>query len=94
MTSCSRPATSCQAVVEAPAAQFEGTYRSQDTTSALSAAPGRFTVLVDDQGEPSRSGGDFTGDRFSIELYGGPYALYTRGGYIEGGNIQVQLEAS
>ena len=54
-----------------------------------SARPGEFTVLVCDQGEPGRQRGDFTGDRFSIELIGGPYAVYTRGGYIEGGNIQV-----
>ena len=72
-----------------PAALFEGTYRSQDTTlSAL--PPGEFTVLVGDQGEPARPGGDFTGDLFSIELFLGPYAAYTRGGYIEGGNIQVE----
>ena len=30
-----------------------------------------------------------TGDGFAIELVGGPYTLYTRAGYIEGGNIQV-----
>jgi hypothetical protein len=71
------------------AAQFEGTYRSQDTR-LLSAPPGRFTVLVFDQGEPGRTTDTFvTGDGFSIELVGGPYTLYTRAGYIEGGNIQV-----
>jgi hypothetical protein len=71
------------------AAQFDGTYRSQDT--ALSKAPGRFTVLVFDQGEPGRTKDPafVTGDGFSIELTGGPYTLYTRAGYIEGGNIQV-----
>ena len=31
-----------------------------------------------------------TGDSFSIELIGGAYALYTRAGYIEGGNVQVE----
>ena len=70
-----------------PAAEFEGTYRSQDT--ALSALQGEFTVLVGDQGEPGHPRGDFTGDLFSIELFGGAYSGYTRGGYIEGGNIQV-----
>jgi hypothetical protein len=72
------------------AAQFDGTYRSQDT-SLLAAAPGRFNVLVFDQGEPGRTKDPafVTGDGFSIELVGGPYAVYTRAGYIEGGNIQV-----
>jgi len=71
-------------------AQFDGTYRSQDT-SLLSKPPGRFNVLVFDQGEPGRTKDPVfvTGDGFSIELVGGPYALYTRAGYIEGGNIQV-----
>jgi hypothetical protein len=72
------------------AAQFDGTYRSQDT-SLTSALPGRFNVLVFDQGEPGRTKDPafVTGDGFSIELTGGPYTLYTRAGYIEGGNIQV-----
>ena len=72
------------------AARFEGTYRSQDT-SLLSALPGRFNVLVFDQGEPGRTNDPLfvTGDGFSIDLKGGPYTLYTRAGYIEGGNIQV-----
>jgi hypothetical protein len=72
------------------AAQFDGTYRSQDTSLA-SALPGRFNVLVFDQGEPGRTKDPafVTGDGFSIELTGGPYTLYTRAGYIEGGNIQV-----
>ena len=72
------------------AAQFDGTYRSQDT-SLLSKPPGRFNVLVFDQGEPGRTKDPafVTGDGFSIELTGGPYTLYTRAGYIEGGNIQV-----
>ena len=30
-----------------------------------------------------------TGDGFAIELVGGAYGAYTRGGYMEGGNIQV-----
>ena len=70
-----------------PAAEFEGTYRSQDST--VSPLEGEFTVLVGDQGEPGHPRGDFTGDLFSIELFFGPYNGYTRGGYIEGGNIQV-----
>ena len=75
------------AAVFPDAAQFEGTYRPQDTT--LSAMCGRFKVLVGDQGEPASSRGEFTGDLFSIELIGRAYGGYTRGGYIEGGNIQV-----
>jgi hypothetical protein len=72
------------------AAQFEGTYRSQET-SLLSKPPGRFTVLVFDQGEPGRTKDPafVTGDGFAIDLKGGPYTAYTRAGYIEGGNIQV-----
>src|SRR5215217_7648157 len=73
-------------------AQFEGTYRSQDT-KLLSKPPGRFTVLVFDQGEPGRTKDPafVPGDGFAIELTGtgAPYAAYTRAGYIEGGNIQV-----
>jgi hypothetical protein len=79
-------------------AQFNGTYRSQDTRySAL--PPGRFSVLVFDQGEPGRTKDAFeTGDGFAIELTAEndeligddpPYLGYTRAGYIEGGNIQV-----
>jgi hypothetical protein len=47
--------------------------------------------LVFDQGEPGRTKDPVfvTGDGFSIDLEGGPYTLYTRAGYIEGGNIQV-----
>jgi hypothetical protein len=71
-----------------PAARFDGTYRSQDATySAID--DGEFTVLVGDQGEPGHPRGDFNGDLFSIELFLGPHNGYTRGGYIEGGNIQV-----
>jgi hypothetical protein len=81
---------SCELAMEGlQTALFRGTYRSQDTTlSALN--PGKFRVEVFDQGEPSASVGETTGDEFSIQLLGGPYAGYTRGGYIEGGNIQVE----
>jgi hypothetical protein len=72
-------------------ARFEGTYRSQET--ALSGVPGRFNVLVFDQGEPGRTNDPVfvTGDGFAIDLKTGPppYISYTRAGYIEGGNIQV-----
>ena len=74
-------------------ARFGGTYRSQDTT--LSAMPpGRFQVGVFDQGEPGASRDVIDGDGFSIQLTGGPptYNGYTRAGYIEGGNIQVDPE--
>ena len=49
-------AETCEATAQIflDAAQFDGTYRSQDT-SLMSALPGRFTVLVFDQGEPGRS---------------------------------------
>ena len=72
------------------AAQFDGDYWSQDT-SVTSVLPGRFTVLVFDQGEPGRTKEPLfvTGDGFSIDLKTGPYISYTRAGYIEGGNIQV-----
>ena len=77
-----------------PTAEFEGTYRPQDSDVQLPPLEtdpnGTFTVLVGDQGEPARPGGEFDGDLFSIELFGGAYAAYTRGGYIEGGNIQVE----
>jgi len=81
---------SCELAVEGiQTALFRGTYRSQDTTlSALN--PGDFRVEVHDRGEPSFSVGETTGDEFSIQLLGGPYAGYTRGGYIERGNIQVE----
>jgi hypothetical protein len=87
-------AESCEAAAQdyLDMAQFNGTYRSQDT-SLTSAEPGRFSVLVFDQGEPGRTTDPafVTGDGFSIELTGdgAPYAAYTRAGYIEGGNIQV-----
>jgi hypothetical protein len=83
------PADTCEEIVESRWAQFQGSYRSQEK-KLLSAAPGRFTVLVFDQGEPGRTKDpQITGDGFSIDLKGGPYPLYTRAGYIEGGNIQV-----
>ena len=46
----------CEVAAQAflDAAQFDGTYRSQDT-GLTSAMPGRFTVLVFDQGEPGVS---------------------------------------
>ena len=47
-------------------------------------------MQVFDQGEPGSSQGEITGDSFSIELFGGAYNGYTRGGYIEGGNVQVE----
>jgi hypothetical protein len=83
------PAETCEDVVESSWAQFQGTYRSQET-NLLSALPGKFTILVFDQGEPSRPREvGITGDYFSIDLLTGPYMDYTRAGYIEGGNIQV-----
>jgi hypothetical protein len=85
--------STCQQAAQAfpNGAQFDGTYCPQSQTVCVpgKAGTGRFTVQVFDQGEPARPGGDFTGDSFSIGLQGGPYNGYTRGGYIEGGNIQV-----
>jgi hypothetical protein len=83
------PANTCEEIAESQWALFQGSYRSQQK-SLLSAAPGRFTVLVFDQGEPGGTKDpQITGDGFSIDLKGGPYPLYTRAGYIEKGNIQV-----
>jgi hypothetical protein len=80
---------SCEEAVEGlPGAAFEGTYRPQE--KALRSQQGEFVVQVFDQGEPGSSQGDITGDSFSIELIGGAYNGYTRGGYIEGGNVQVE----
>ena len=66
-------APDCEAAAEIflGAAQFQGTYRSQDRT--LSKLPGRFTVLVFDQGEPGRTDDPafVTGDGFAIDLKGG-----------------------
>jgi hypothetical protein len=82
-------AKTCEDVADSPWAEFQGSYRSQQT-NLLSAAPGKFTVLVFDQGEPGGTKDpQITGDGFSIDLKGGPYPLYTRAGYIENGNIQV-----
>ena len=74
------------------AALFEGTYRPQGPTPGIHsyARDGGFVVEVGDQGEPGGSREEITGDLFSIELVGGAYAGYTRGGYIEGGNVQVR----
>jgi hypothetical protein len=84
------PADTCEEIVESRWAQFEGSYRSQDTKLRTKPA-GRFVVVVFDQGEPGVGDPVITGDGFSIELtgLGAPYAGYTRAGYIEGGNIQV-----
>ena len=80
---------SCEKAVEGlQTALFEGTYRPQDRS--LRNLRGEFVVQVFDQGEPGSSQGEITGDSFSIELIGGAYSGYTRGGYIEGGNVQVE----
>src|SRR5918997_3928441 len=76
------------------AAQFEGTYRPQGRTPGIpgNLRDGRFIVQVFDQGEPGRTEDPtfITGDGFANDLIGGAYGAYTRGGYIEGGNIQVR----
>jgi len=84
------PECEAAAAIFLDAAQFEGSYRSQER-GLTSAKPGRFTVLVFDQGEPGRTQDPafVTGDGFAIDLKSGPYVSYTRAGYIEGGNIQV-----
>jgi hypothetical protein len=80
---------SCEEAVEGlPAALFEGTYRPQE--KALRSQQGEFVVQVFDQREPGSSQEEITGDSFSIELIGGAYNGYTRGGCIEGGNVQVE----
>ncbi len=80
---------SCEEAVEGlPAALFEGTYRPQDRS--LRNLRGEFVVQVFDQGEPGTSQAEITGDSFSIQLIGGAYNGYTRAGYIEGGNVQVE----
>jgi hypothetical protein len=85
VTTCAEAAEQFEGI---PTVLFQGDYRSQDTTlPAL--PPSRFTVHVFDQGEPGRSSVAFDGDEFDIDLQGGPYSGYTRAGYIEGGNIQV-----
>jgi hypothetical protein len=68
-------------------AAFEGWYRAQGSDSEL---PGTFKVTLFDQGEPGRSPYEVDGDYFSIELVGGHYPGYSRGGYVDGGNIQVE----
>jgi hypothetical protein len=65
------PAAKCEEIAEAPAAHFEGSYRSLERR-LLSKPPGRFNVLVFDQGEPSRLRGDFTGDGFAIDSRAAP----------------------
>jgi hypothetical protein len=83
------PADTCEQVAEARWAQFEGRYRPQDTKLPSDEEDSRFVVVVFDQGEPGVGDPVITGDGFSIELVGRPYGGYTRAGYIEGGNIQV-----
>ena len=61
--------------------------------NAATSLAGQFVVVVFDQGEPGVGDPVITGDGFSIELSGvAPYAGYTRAGYIEGGNIQVDKQ--
>ena len=80
---------SCADAVEGiQTALFEGTYRPQE--KALRSQQGEFVVQVFDQGEPGSSQDEITGDSFSIQLIGGAYTGYTRAGYIEGGNVQVE----
>jgi hypothetical protein len=85
VTTCAEAAEQFEGI---PTALFQGNYRSQDK-KLLSKPPGRFTIQVFDNGEPGTGVGIFEGDEFSIDLAGGPYTLYTRAGFIEGGNIQV-----
>jgi hypothetical protein len=86
-------AKSCEDIVHAPGAHFEGSYRPQNDVPGIpdNMQNGRFNVGVFDQREPGRSlaEGDINGDGFAIQLDGGAYTGYTRGGYIEGGNIQA-----
>jgi hypothetical protein len=65
-------------------------WRAPTGDRARRSLQGKFVVQVFDQGEPGSSRGEITGDGFAIDLVGGAYALYTRGGYIEGGNVQVR----
>lgn len=72
-------------------ALFEGRYQPQGRDwPGRAAQDGTFTVLVFDQGEGGRATEDITGDYFAIELFGGEYSGYTRGDYIENGNLQVK----
>ena len=65
--------------------------RSSATTTASTAAAGTPTVGPLHGSVMVVGGGAQGPDVFAkfIELAGGPYTLYTRAGYIEGGNIQV-----
>ena len=67
------PDCEAAAAIFLDAAQFQGSYRSQEKGLA-SAKPGRFTVLVFDQGEPGRTKDPafVTGDGFAIDLVGAP----------------------
>ena len=80
--------TPCEEAVEGlPAAQFEGTYWPQDKALPVCRWIRRPGVRPD---ESRSSPEEITGHSFSIELIRGAYNGYTRGGYIEGGNIQVE----
>ena len=74
---------SCEEAVEGLPAAFS---RAPTGLRKACALQGEFV----DQGEPGSSREEITGDSFSIELIGGAYNGYTRGGYIEGGNVQVE----
>jgi hypothetical protein len=69
---------------------YDGVWFRQPQEKALRSLKGEFVVQVFDQGEPGSSREEITGDSFSIELIGRAYNGYTRGGYIEGGNVQVE----
>ena len=73
-----------------PAALFEGTYRSQDTTvsSALPARPSSPFWWATRVSRLARAGSS-PGTSSPSSSTGARTPLYTRGGYIEGGNIQV-----
>ena len=72
-------------------AQFQGSYRSQETSllSARSPADSQFWCSTRVSRAGTKDPALITGDGFSIDLTGGPYPMYTRAGYIENGNIQV-----
>ena len=85
------PADTCEEIVEARWAQFAGSYRSQDKTLRTKPA-GKFVVVVFDQGEPgAQATRSSPGTASPSNSPGAPYAGYTRAGYIEGGNIQVEI---
>ena len=81
----------CQQVVQlaGPSSRAPTGPRTRRLTSD---APAEFTVLVFDQGEPGAprdpDSSPGTGSPSSSPV--GPYTAYTRAGYIEGGNIQVE----